>query len=327
VIVCRRQGALTPLSRVLTHLGEVEWSAGDWTRAYATRAEAARLTGRGSGGWQWNTVWNFAYSAALLGRDEDVRDGLAQLSGWPGIDDGQRVADLAAIDGVRALATGRGDDAARRYADVVALTLAVGVEHPIWRTAVDAVEAFVRAGRVDDARAVRDSLSGVPAAWADALLAADDDVDGRFGDALRAFDAWAGPWFPYHRARLQLAWGGRLRRAGRRVDARAHVREALAAFERLGAAPWAERARDELRASGERLRRGPSADLAALTPQELQVALVIASGTSYKDAAARLFLSPKTIEFHMNKVYRKLGIASRLELAGRLSEIEARVGG
>jgi DNA-binding NarL/FixJ family response regulator len=57
------------------------------------------------------------------------------------------------------------------------------------------------------------------------------------------------------------------------------------------------------------------------------VALVIASGASYKDAAAQLFLSPKTIEFHMNKVYRKLGIASRLELAGRLSETGAGVGG
>jgi DNA-binding NarL/FixJ family response regulator len=108
------------------------------------------------------------------------------------------------------------------------------------------------------------------------------------------------------------------RRAHRRVEARGHLREALAVFDRLGARPWAERARTELAATGERLRKRDPYAAEELTAQELQVALV-AGGATNKEAAAQLFISPKTIEAHLGSIYRKLGVRSRTELAGRFA--------
>jgi DNA-binding NarL/FixJ family response regulator len=87
-------------------------------------------------------------------------------------------------------------------------------------------------------------------------------------------------------------------------------------FHRLGAAPWASRAQVELRATGAASKRGPdSFDRDELTAHELQVAIIVAEGATNKEAAAALFLSPKTIEFHLAQIYRKLGIRRRAELA------------
>ena len=144
------------------------------------------------------------------------------------------------------------------------------------------------------------------------LLAADDEFEAPLQAALEHRE------MPFETARTRLVLGERLRRAGRRVEARADLREALAAFERLGAQPWAERARTELRASGERVRRGSPTAAEQLTPQELQVALEVARGSTNREAAAALFLSPKTIEFHLRNIYRKLGIRSRTELVRRV---------
>jgi DNA-binding CsgD family transcriptional regulator len=94
---------------------------------------------------------------------------------------------------------------------------------------------------------------------------------------------------------------------------------ALETFEHLDAAPWAERARTELAASGERLRRRDPSTLDELTPQELQIAMLLAQGRTTREAAAALFLSPKTIEYHLRHVYMKLGVHSREELARVLS--------
>ena len=120
---------------------------------------------------------------------------------------------------------------------------------------------------------------------------------------------------PFDRARTQLLLGERLRRDRRRVEARAHLRAALAAFEALGAAPWAERARAELRATGETARRRDPGTLAQLTPQELQVARFVREGLSNKEVAAQLFLSPRTIDAHLRSVFAKLGVTSRTQLA------------
>jgi len=86
-------------------------------------------------------------------------------------------------------------------------------------------------------------------------------------------------------------------------------------FEQLGAAPWAERARIELRASGQTARRRDPSTLRRLTPQELQVARFVAKGLPTRDVAAQLFLSPRTIDFHLRNVFAKLGISSRAQLA------------
>ena len=126
---------------------------------------------------------------------------------------------------------------------------------------------------------------------------------------------------PFELARTRLCYGERLRRAGRRIDARAQLREALGGFEALGAGRWAERARRELAGTGQRLRRGPQRDRDRLTHQELQIARSVARGATNKEAAADLFLSPKTIETHLTRVYRKLGVRSRSELAVMLRDL------
>jgi DNA-binding NarL/FixJ family response regulator len=115
-----------------------------------------------------------------------------------------------------------------------------------------------------------------------------------------------------------LVFGERLRGLGLRRLAREHLWAAVVVFVRLGAAPWAEHAVAELRATGERVRRRSNPDTSQLTPQELQVALVVGRGATNKEAAAQLYLSPKTIEKHLGSVYTKLGLRSRTELAGVL---------
>jgi DNA-binding NarL/FixJ family response regulator len=120
---------------------------------------------------------------------------------------------------------------------------------------------------------------------------------------------------PLDLGRIQLAYGEHLRRIRRRSDARTHLRAALAAFEALRAEPWAERARAELRASGETARKRDASTAFDLTPQELQVARFVAEGLSNKEVAAQLFLSPRTIDAHLRNVFSKLGVTSRSQLA------------
>ena len=146
-----------------------------------------------------------------------------------------------------------------------------------------------------------------------AIMASDaEQAELLFRHALRHHDLRMNP---YERARTQLAFGERLRRDRRRIEARVQLRSALDAFEGLGCALWAARARDELRATGETARRRDPSTIDELTPQELRVARLVASGASNKDVAAQLFLSRRTVEYHLGKVFVKLGVSSRLELA------------
>ena len=121
---------------------------------------------------------------------------------------------------------------------------------------------------------------------------------------------------PLDQGRTELLYGEWLRRQRRRIDARRHLRRALECFARLGAAPWEARARSELRASGETARRRDPSTLDQLTPQELQIARLISGGKTNPEGAAQLFLSPRTIDYHLRKIYSKLYIASRAELRG-----------
>jgi DNA-binding NarL/FixJ family response regulator len=138
------------------------------------------------------------------------------------------------------------------------------------------------------------------------------------GDAVTEFDhatrLGAGSNRPFDAARTKLLYGEFLRRHRRRADSREYLRAALEEFEELGAAAWAERARAELRASGETARKRDPSTIAQLTPQELQIARLVSDGFSNKEAAAQLFLSPRTIDYHLRKVFMKLGISSRAEL-------------
>jgi DNA-binding CsgD family transcriptional regulator len=144
------------------------------------------------------------------------------------------------------------------------------------------------------------------------LIADEDEFEAEF---QRALELHGRTPTPFERARTELCLGERLRRARRRAQARGPLRSALETFERLGAAPWSERARVELAASAETARRRDPYAAEQLTPQELQVALVVARGATNKEAGASLFLSPKTIETHLGRVYRKLNVRSRTELA------------
>ena len=153
------------------------------------------------------------------------------------------------------------------------------------------------------------------------VVDADAATEAGFQEALR-FHENAGA---FERARTELCFGERLRRRGHRRDSRMHLGAALEAFEGRGAVPWAERARTELRASGLTLRRRQPATTEQLTPQELQVARLVAEGKTNRDVAATLFVTPKTVEFHLTRVYRKLEIHSRAELVRRMADHEGEI--
>jgi DNA-binding CsgD family transcriptional regulator len=119
-------------------------------------------------------------------------------------------------------------------------------------------------------------------------------------------------------ARAHLLFGEWMRRAGRRIDAREQLRKAYEMFTDIGMEAFAERAQAELLATGETVRKRNVETLTDLTPQELQVARLASDGLTNPEIGARLFLSPRTIEWHLRKVFVKLGITSRRELRAAL---------
>jgi DNA-binding CsgD family transcriptional regulator len=148
------------------------------------------------------------------------------------------------------------------------------------------------------------------------LLASDPPASKHFAEALRLHGEQGNP---LDRARTQLCFGEQLRRAGRRAEARPQLRAALQVFDSLGASLLARRAAAELRATGETVRRrAPAAT--ELTAQELQIARLAAAGGSNREVAARLYVSPKTVEYHLHKVFSKLGVASRADLAQAMAQ-------
>jgi DNA-binding CsgD family transcriptional regulator len=185
----------------------------------------------------------------------------------------------------------------------------------------DAVEAAVRADRLDEVSAHAERFRH----WAEqsrnplglALLARclglidETGAEEHFARAVEFAPALS----PFDAGRSELLYGEWLRRHRRRADARPHLRAALGRFEQVGARPWEARARSELRASGERARRRDPSTRDQLTPQELQIARLVATGKTNPQIAAQLFLSPRTVDYHLRKVFVKLDINSRTELA------------
>jgi DNA-binding CsgD family transcriptional regulator len=204
-----------------------------------------------------------------------------------------------------------------RSADIVDVDLSPGPE---------LVELHLRQGNADHAAVIareyddQAELKGQPwalarAARARGLLADDSQLDDVFSEALEAHRRTPDL---FETARTDLAYGSRLRRARQRVKAREHLLSAINAFEDLGAEPWAAIARRELAATGATARKRDESTRSQLTPQELQIALLLASGSTTRQAAAALFLSPKTVEYHLRSVYRKLGCNNRDELSSLL---------
>jgi DNA-binding CsgD family transcriptional regulator len=189
---------------------------------------------------------------------------------------------------------------------------------------VDLVEALERAGDRTAAaeRLVRveawltpmpDPLSAALLARARALVAEDTGrADQLFGQALSAHQA-AGE--PFEAARTRLLFGEHLRRTRRRAAARRELGAAAAAFEQLGAGPWLALADGELRAAGVSAQRREPAFDRELTAQERRVAEAAADGRTNQEVASALFLSPRTVEYHLGNAYRKLGVTNRTALA------------
>ena len=150
------------------------------------------------------------------------------------------------------------------------------------------------------------------------IAAAEDDADDWFASAL---DWHEQTLDRFETARTHLAFGERLRRSGRRKDARVQLHAAFDDFTELGASVWRDRAATELTATGEHVRATVGNAVEDLTPQELQVSVLLAEGRTTREAAAALFLSPKTVEYHLRKAYTKLGIGSRAELSQALAEV------
>jgi len=147
-----------------------------------------------------------------------------------------------------------------------------------------------------------------------ALLADDARAEGRFAEALN--DELSGGRF--ERARLELAYGAWLRRQRRISDSRAPLRAARDAFDAIGASPWSERTREELRAAGEVSRKREPGVLEQLTPQELQVAQMAAEGLSNREIGQKLYLSHRTVGSHLYRIYPKLGVTARWQLGAVL---------
>jgi DNA-binding CsgD family transcriptional regulator len=323
----RAHSAVASLPFSLTALCSAYCRLGDWHAASAAGAESVGLAEETE---RVNELTNsllwLACVEAGQGREDACREHVEQAT---------KLADRAGTEAVRyfgaaflgllELGLGRAERAVLHLQVAERMGIARGVREPeVARTAPDLVEAYARAGRFDDARRALERLEREAAytegAWAlgaaarcRGLVAADDEFERHFLDALERQATQ-----PFDRARTSLCYGMRLRRMGHRIDARVQLRRALADFEQLGADPWTEQARIELRASGERARRRREPPGEELTPQELQVALAVVGGATNREVAAALFLTPKTIEMHLTRIYRKLGVRSRMELARRL---------
>ncbi len=189
----------------------------------------------------------------------------------------------------------------------------------------DLVEAAVRAGQTERGRqwharhlawaeGASSAQARALAARSRALLASGAEADRRFQEALRLH---AQTDRPLDHARTALLYGEFLRRDRRRAEARPPLRTAVEIFEQLGASAWTQRARRELRATGQTVRKRHPSNLDQLTSQELQIVRAVGEGLTDREVAAQLFISPRTVDYHLRKIFRKLEIRSRAELIRR----------
>ena len=189
------------------------------------------------------------------------------------------------------------------------------------------VEAAARSGKPEIAAAALSRLEARTRAagtdWAlgvlarsQALMSEGDRADALYREAIERLERTR---IRIELARGQLLYGEWLRRESRRVDAREQLRAAHDTFSRSGAEAFAERARRELLATGETVRRLTNETRDALTHQEAQIARLAAGGNTNSEIGAQLFISPRTVEYHLHKVFTKLGVSSRRDLSGALA--------
>lgn len=322
---CRAEGMISLLPLVLIRLCMAQQFLGRLADARATATEAIRVAADTG---QHHLVCHLNGVLARIAAIEGDEPGCAELANLAASGDSEPAAAWATASlGLLDLTAGRFDAAVARLTGLVTgptrhtlvVTFAVS----------DLAEAAAGAGREDVALAALarfeefSSAAGQP--WAEevafrchALLGHDPEAN--FERAVRLPAAASRP---FERARSELAYGRWLRRARRRSEARVRLVSALTIFSQLGAAQWAEQARSELRAAGATPPdRAGQADLVVrLTAQELQVARRAAAGLSNREIAAELFLSPRTVGYHLYKAYPKLGVTTRSQLAALIQDL------
>jgi DNA-binding CsgD family transcriptional regulator len=311
-----RAGRWAPALTVAEAIGSIAHDADQpWLAAMPQATAAFVLAGRGD----LDRATEYAEQARLAAEASGlmpahlwVQHARLRIAAAEG--DGDRVAAIG--DEMRAGAAGRFPEWVHR-----------------WRATY--VEGLIAAERFDDAETMVAELEAEASASDDVPVAADaararGTLESARGNAERAEQAFAAgleldpvATRPFERARLELAAGAYLRRAGQRRAAQSTLSAALERFNLLGARPWIERCERELRACGLRpAKRSDPAAGADLTPQERMVAHLVAGGATNREVATELVLSVKTIEHHLGRIYRKLGIRSRTELAALLAAPE-----
>jgi DNA-binding CsgD family transcriptional regulator len=329
-------GDESALATILNHLTLVEFLAGKWDEANRNAEEGYSLAlESGQEPTQASILGKRALLEAVRGAVEDAR-ATARRSleiAAPEFDPSSPEPALARAGqtaigalGLVELSLGRPEEAHHYLGPLTAALLAAGIEDPgELRCLPDDVEALVSLGCLEEAEAMLTPFEGTarrrdrPTALAVAgrcrglLLASRGHLAKALSALEGALEQHERRPIPFEQGRTLLALGQVLRRAKRRRDARVSLERALAVFEELGASVWAENARGELaRISG----RAPSAG--DLTVSERRLAELVAEGYSNKEAAAALFVTPKTVETKLYRIYAKLGIHSRTELARRL---------
>jgi DNA-binding CsgD family transcriptional regulator len=325
----REGGAITSAIEALFLLGNDAFFSGQWEQATEVVEEGLMLSQ--THGYQlltWPGIFLQAVLAAARG-DQDAARALAdQMAGWAAPRGVRSVQNYAWH--TRALAAlGRTDfEDAYRHASAVspAGVLASHVPHALWLV-MDLVEAAVRSGRHAEAAAhvaaaQEAGVAGISSRLAmitrgsAALVCTDETCGELFESALATpgADRW-----PFDQARIQLAYGERLRRLKATTAARTQLAAARDTFERLQAHPWTARASSELRATGLSQVEAHAQGLASLTPQQRQIARLAAAGLTNKQIGERLFLSPRTVATHLHQLFPKLGVTTRAALRDALA--------
>jgi DNA-binding CsgD family transcriptional regulator len=332
---CLRRGPLDRGMFAAVHLADAEWRLGLWDEALLHAEAGVSAATAAAHGW----FVAQAHAAATLPLAARGEWEAAEAHARGAVEAARRVGHghgtLWAIIARARLADARGDRerVVRALTPLLRFIAADGVDHPgihSWRELLGA--ALVAVGRVEEAAEHADALErqaqrlGVDSARAGSLrlrgLIA--TAAGRQDAAIRSFERALAEYQsltqPFGRALLEADLGACLRRAGDRRLGADRLRRAEATLAGLGAAPYLTQVEQELAACGNHPARDGAGARQRLTPAELSVARLVANGRSNREAAAELVLSVKTIEHHLGRIYRKLGISSRTQLAVHLSE-------
>ncbi|WP_409074371.1 helix-turn-helix transcriptional regulator [Micromonospora chalcea] len=313
------------LAYALPRLAGLEWRTGRLHAAYQAAAEAVRIAEQVAlPVLRAEALAALALVEALLGEEPEalthVEDARRLLPG----EFREIEVRLRYATGIAAAVGARWQDAVTELERVRRAQRDGGIAEPGWLpVAAELAEAYAHlsdpqrsARRLRDLAGAGGAAARAAAARVESLLAGEPDLDEVFAAALARCDPAV---VPLERARTLLSYGQRLRRARRRRDARVQLHAALRLFEALGAQGWARRCRTEIDATGRRPPEPGDRTVDRLTGQERLIALHVAEGLTNREIAARVFLSPKTVEYHLGNVYRKLRLRSRPELIRHLS--------